>query len=123
MIDDATADETEETEDANITNNDLARAYSALGGDLMDFFPRRTWLAYEGKGGCPEVYGFAAVGTEGDHEGWRGPTIVLAQVYADECMEGMDPPKVTDLTVSGRDALLQLRTAIDYALSREEPPR
>lgn len=104
-----------------VTNLDVEAAYRALDSDLMFFFPRRTFMASEHtpEDGTADVFGFAVTGTEADHEGWRGPTVIVGCCHADAGSHEGDPDK-SSVVVSGRDALEQLRAAIDFALARGE---
>jgi hypothetical protein len=99
-----------------ITNTDIECAYKTLASSLMSFFPDRVFLALgEGPDGeRSDVYGAAVVATKDSHDGWGGPTVIVACAHAD------DPDaSASEVTVSGRHALEQLRAAIDFALGDE----
>lgn len=100
--------------DCTVTSTDVTAALQAMAQDIGEHFPKRAFLSIEGGDSklC-DVYGFAVVGRTGDHEGWRGPTIVVVNR---EAGPGYDEKEAESILVSGRDALVQLRAAIDFAL-------
>jgi hypothetical protein len=94
------------------TPEDVRTAHASVIDEFMEWRPKRTFLSLEDgpREGCPEVLGVAVVGTPDSHEGWRGPTVVIAQAYLD------DPGEAGHMVIGGRHSLEQLRAAIDYAL-------
>lgn len=114
----------------DISNVEIARAYNALDDALTYFWPKRLFMAIENFSDDVEVIGAAVLAT-GDHDpwGWGGPTVVIAKARAKEGLReekstqtawwpssrGKEP-RAEQVVVSGRDALEQLRAAIDCAL-------